>query len=44
MANFLLQLTKPTTIRCGNPIGIIVPGLLPKQCALEVLLKVLKVP
>ena len=34
-ANFLLQLTKPTTIKRGDPIGIVVPVLLPKQFALE---------
>jgi hypothetical protein len=34
-ANFLLQLTKPTTIKRGDPIGIVVPVLLPKQFTLE---------
>ena len=34
-ANFLLQLTKPTTIKRGDPIGIVVPVLLPKQFVLE---------
>ncbi|BFU93610.1 MAG: hypothetical protein NTNFB02_03320 [Nitrospira sp.] len=33
--NFLLQLMKPTTIGRGDSIGIIVPVLLSKQCALE---------
>jgi hypothetical protein len=33
--NFLLQLTKPTTIKRGDPIGIVVPVLLPKHFALE---------
>ncbi len=34
-ANFLLQLTKPTTIKRVDPIGIIVPVMLPKQFTLE---------
>jgi hypothetical protein len=34
-ANFLLQLTKPTTIKRGDPIGIVVPVMLPKQFTLE---------
>ncbi len=34
-ANFLLQLTKPTTIKRGDPIGLVLPVLLPKQFALE---------
>lgn len=34
-ANFLLQLTKPTTIKRGDPIGIVVPVMLPKQFVLE---------
>ncbi|MBX3335919.1 MAG: hypothetical protein KF876_17440 [Nitrospira sp.] len=34
-ANFLLQLHKPTTIKRGDPIGIILPILLPKQFVLE---------
>jgi hypothetical protein len=34
-ANFLLQLHKPTTIKRGDPIGIILPVLLPKQFVLE---------
>jgi hypothetical protein len=34
-ANLLLQLQKPTTIRRWDPIGLVVPVLLPKQFALE---------
>jgi hypothetical protein len=34
-ANFLLHLTKPTTIKRGDPIGIVVPVMLPKQFTLE---------
>ncbi len=34
-ANFLLQLTRPTTIKRGDPIGIVVPVMLPKQFTLE---------
>jgi len=34
-ANFLLQLHKPTTIKRGDPIGIVLPVLLPKQFSLE---------
>jgi hypothetical protein len=34
-ANFLLELTKPTTIKGGDPIGIVVPVMLPKQFTLE---------
>lgn len=33
--NFLLQLEKPTTIKRGDPIGLVVPVLLPKYFALE---------
>jgi hypothetical protein len=33
--NFLLNLFKPTTIKRGDPIGLVVPVLLPKQFALE---------
>lgn len=33
--NFLLQLIKPTTIKRGDPIGIIVPVMLPKQFTLK---------
>jgi hypothetical protein len=34
-ANFLLQLHKPTTIKRGDPIGVILPILLPKQFSLQ---------
>jgi hypothetical protein len=34
-ANFLLQLIKPTVIKRGDPIGIVLPVLLPKQFALK---------
>jgi hypothetical protein len=34
-ANFLLQLHKPTTIKRGDPIGVILPVLLPKQFVLQ---------
>ncbi|MCS6286192.1 MAG: hypothetical protein H8K08_12270 [Nitrospira sp.] len=34
-ANFLLQLHKPTTIRRGDPIGLVLPVMLPKQFSLE---------
>jgi hypothetical protein len=34
-ANFLLQLHKPTTIKRGDPIGLVLPVMLPKQFALE---------
>ncbi|MGC4096497.1 MAG: hypothetical protein QM706_05220 [Nitrospira sp.] len=34
-ANFLLQLHKPTTIKRGDPIGVILPVLLPKQVTLQ---------
>ncbi len=34
-ANFLLQLEKPTTIKRGDPIGLVLPVLLPKQFSLE---------
>jgi hypothetical protein len=33
--NFLLQLLKPTVIKRGDPIGVIIPVLLPKQFTLE---------
>ncbi len=33
--NFLLQLEKPTTIKRGDPIGLVVPVLLPKYFTLE---------
>lgn len=35
VTNFLLQLEKPTTIRRGDPIGVVFPVLLPKQFTLE---------
>jgi hypothetical protein len=34
-ANCLLQLTEPTTTKRGDPIGLVVPVLLPKQFTLE---------
>jgi hypothetical protein len=34
-ANFLLQLHKPTTIKRGDPIGLVLPVMLPKQFSLE---------
>ena len=34
-ANFLLQIHKPTTLKRGDPIGLVLPILLPKQFALE---------
>ncbi len=34
-ANFLLQLLKPTTLKRGDPIGIVLPVLLPKQFTLQ---------
>jgi hypothetical protein len=33
--NFILQLEKPTTIKRGDPIGIVLPVLLPKYFSLE---------
>ena len=33
--NFILQLVKPTTIKRGDPIGLVIPVLLPKLFALE---------
>ena len=35
VTNFLLQLHKPTTIQRGDPIGVVVPVLLPKYFTLE---------
>lgn len=35
VANVLLQLNKPTTLKRGDPIALVVPVLLPKQFRLE---------
>jgi len=34
-ADFLLQLHKPTTIKRDDPIGVILPVLLPEQFTLQ---------
>jgi len=35
VANVLLQLEKPTTLKRGDPVALVVPVLLPKQFRLE---------
>jgi len=35
VANVLLQLDKPTTLKRGDPVALVVPVLLPKQFRLE---------
>ena len=35
VANVLLQLEKPTTLKRGDPVAVVVPVLLPKQFRLD---------
>lgn len=42
VTNFLLQLEKPTMLKRGDPIGMVIPVMLPKQFSLEELTHPLK--